>query len=400
VAAAGTNGDPAVVVSGVRTAIGRFGGSLKDVEAHELGAACIREALARVNVAPDEVDEVVMGQVGQVGPDAYNARRCAIVAGLPPTVTAMNVNRLCSSGLQAIVTGAQQLLLGEADVVVAGGDESMSRQPFFDYQARSGWRLGSHELVDGTMSLVTDPFGRYPMGVTAERVAEKYGITRQAQDEFAARSQELAGKAIEGGHFQDEIVSVDPPGTDEPFTQDEHPRAGVTVEKLGTMKPVFEEDGTVTAGNASGINDGAAALVLMRASEAERRGLKPRLVLRAWAVSGIEPEIMGFAPALAIPKVLDKTGLSQDEIDIVELNEAFAAQAVAVVEHVGLPLEKVNPSGGAIALGHPVGATGALLAVKLMHALERTGGRRGIVTMCIGGGQGMAAVFERPNGGG
>jgi acetyl-CoA C-acetyltransferase len=391
-------GDPVVIVSGARTAIGRFGGSLSGLEAHELGAACIREALARVGVPPDEVDEVVMGQVGQVGPDAYNARRCAIAAGLPPGVTAMNVNRLCSSGLQAIVSGTQQIALGEATVVVAGGNESMSRQPFLDYQARNGWRLGSHELIDGTLSLVTDPFGRYPMGVTAERVAEKYGIARETQDAFAARSQGKAAAAIEAGRFDGQIVPLEVKGSDVPFARDEHPRPETTVEMLSSMAPVFEKDGTVTAGNASGINDGGAAVVLMRRSEAERRGLEPRLAFRGWAVTGIEPDLMGFAPAQAIPKALARTGLTLDDIDVVELNEAFAAQAVAVAEDVGIPDEKLNPNGGAIALGHPVGATGAILAVKLMHELERTGGSRGIVTMCIGGGQGMAAVFERPNG--
>ena len=391
------NGDPIVLVSGVRTAVGRFGGALKDVDAHVLGAICIREALARAEVDPDEVDEVVLGQVGQVGPDAYNARRAAMEAEIPPKATAMNVNRLCSSGLQAIVTGAQEIMVGQADVVVAGGNESMSRQPFLDYHARSGWRLGSHELVDGTLSLVTDPFGRYPMGETAERVAEKYGVTREEQDRFAARSQEKAVRAIEEGRFDAEIVPVPVP-KGEAFTRDEHPRAGVTVEDLGKLKPAFRAGGTVTAGNSSGINDGAAAVVLMRSSEAERRGLTPRLRLVSWAVTGIEPEVMGYAPALAIPEALSRAGLTLADIDLVELNEAFAAQAVAVMRDAGLDEAKLNFSGGAIALGHPVGATGAILTVKLMHALERVGGRRGIVTMCIGGGQGMAAVFERPDG--
>jgi len=390
------DGDPIVLVAGVRTAVGRFGGGLKDVDAHVLAATCIREALRRAELEPEEVDEVVLGQVGQVGPDAYNARRAAIEAGIPPAATAMNVNRLCSSGLQAIVTGAQEIMVGQADVVVAGGDESMSRQPFLDYQARSGWRLGSHELVDGTLSLVTDPFGRYPMGETAERVAERYGVSREDQDLFAARSQEQAVRAIEEGHFDREIVPVDVP-RGEPFARDEHPRSGVTVEDLGKLKPVFRSGGTVTAGNSSGINDGAAAVVLMRASEAERRGLTPRLRLVSWAVTGIEPEFMGYAPAHAIPRALERAGLTLDDIGLVELNEAFAAQAVAVLRAVGLREERVNLSGGAIALGHPVGATGALLTVKLMHALERLDGRRGIVTMCIGGGQGMAAVFERPD---
>ena len=391
-----SNGDPVVIVGAARTAVGRFGGSLKDVEAHELGVVAIREALARAGVEPGEVEEVVMGQVGQVGPDAFNARRCAIGAGIPPRATAMNVNRLCSSGLQAIVTGAQEILTGQAGVVVAGGDESMSRQPFLDYGARDGYRLGSRELVDGTLSLVTDPFGRYPMGVTAERVAERYGVSREEQDRFAARSQERAAAAIAAGHFEAEITPVLPPRAGEPCARDEHPRPGTTPETLAKLKPVFQENGTVTAGNSAGINDGAGAVVLMRESEARRRGLAPRLALRSWAVSGIEPEVMGYAPALAIPKALELAGLGLDEVDLVELNEAFAAQAVAVVRDVGLDDEKVNVSGGAIALGHPVGATGAILTVKLMHALERLGARTGVVTMCIGGGQGMAAVFERP----
>jgi acetyl-CoA C-acetyltransferase len=389
------NGDPVVLASGVRTAIGRFGGGLKDVDAHELGAACIREALTRAGVEPGDVDEVVMGQVGQVGPDAYNARRCALAAGLPAGVTAMNVNRLCSSGLQAILTGAQEILTGQARVVVSGGDESMSRQPFLDYHARDGFRLGPREVIDGTVSLVTDPFEGYPMGMTAEKVAERFGVSREEQDAFAARSQQRAVAAIEAGHFEGEIVPVEPP-RGEPFSRDEHPRPGTTPEALAKLRPVFKEGGTVTAGNSAGINDGAAAVVLMRSSEASRRGIAPRLALRSWAVSGIEPEVMGYAPAYAIPKALERAGLTLADIDLVELNEAFAAQAVAVARDVGIDPEILNVSGGAIALGHPIGATGAILTVKLMHALERLGGRRGIVTMCIGGGQGMAAVFERP----
>jgi acetyl-CoA C-acetyltransferase len=391
------NGDAVVLISGVRTPIGRFGGTLRDVDAHELGAVCIREALSRAGVEPADVDEVVMGQVGQVGPDAYNARRCLVAAGIPTGATAMNVNRLCSSGLQAIVTGAQELLTGQAQVVVAGGDESMSRQPFLDYDARDGWKLGPRELLDGTLSLVTDPFGGYPMGFTGELVAERYSVSREEQDALAARSQERAVAAIEAGHFATEIVPVTLPQSDEPLVRDEHPRPGTTVARLAALRPVFKEGGTVTAGNSAGINDGAAACVLMLESEAERRGLTPRLRLRAWAVSGIDPEVMGYAPALAIPKALDRAGLALSDIDLVELNEAFAAQAVAVIRDVGLDPEIVNVSGGAIALGHPIGATGAILTVKLMHALERLDLARGIVTMCIGGGQGMAAVLERQN---
>ncbi len=385
-----------MLVSGKRTAIGRFAGSLKDVDAHVLGAACIEAALDDVGVDPADVDEVVMGQIGQVGPDAYNARRCAIEAGIPPQATAMNVNRLCSSGLQAIVSGAQEILTDQASIVVAGGDESMSRQPFLDYGARDGWRLGTRELVDGTLSLVTDPFGDYPMGNTGEMVAERYNVTREQQDEFAARSQGRAVAAIEAGHFDDQIVPITPPKADEPFTRDEHPRPGTTPEALAKLRPVFKKDGTVTAGNAAGINDGACAVVLMRESEAKQRAIAPRLVLRSWAVSGIEPEVMGYAPALAIPKAAEKAGISVDDLDVIELNEAFAAQAVAVARDVGLDSERLNPTGGAIALGHPVGATGAILTVKLMSALERLDKRLGMVTMCIGGGQGMAAVFERP----
>jgi acetyl-CoA C-acetyltransferase len=386
--------DPVVVLGAVRTPIGRFGGAFKDVEAHELGATCISTALDRAGIPLDEVDEVVMGQVGQVGPDAYNARRCALAAGLPPQTTALNVNRLCASGLQAIVQGAQQLLLGDSAVVVAGGNESMSRQPFLDFSARSGWRLGPRRLLDGTLSLVTDPFGGYPMGVTAERVADRWSVTRDDQDAFALRSQQRASAARERGDFDAEIVAV--VGSGQPVRHDEHLRSETTLESLAALKPAFQDGGTVTAGNSSGINDGAAALVLALASEAERRGLRPRLQLRAWAVTGIEPEVMGFAPAQAIPKALARAGLGLDEIDIVELNEAFAAQAIAVIREVGLDPQQVNPFGGAIAFGHPVGATGALLVVKLLHGLERTGGRFGIVAMCIGGGQGMAAVFERP----
>jgi len=390
-----TDGDPVVLVSGVRTAIGRFGGSLAGVESADLGAACIREALTRARVDPDEVDEVVMGQVGQIGPDAYNARRCALGAGLPPSSTAMNVNRLCSSGLQAIVSGAQQLLVDQASVVVAGGNESMSRQPFLDYASRNGGKLGDRVLLDGTISLVTDPFGRYPMGVTAEKVAERFGVSREEQDRFALRSQERATAAVEEGVFDDQIVPIDAPGADAPFRRDEHPRS-TTLERLAQLRPAFQDGGTVTAGNSSGINDGAAAVVLMRRSEAARRGIRPRLVLRSWAVTGIEPEVMGYAPAQAIPRALERAGRALDEVDVFELNEAFAAQAVAVARDAGLPPEKLNPQGGAIALGHPVGATGAILTVKLMHELERRDGHLGMVTMCIGGGQGMAAVFERP----
>ena len=390
------NSDPIVIVSGARTAIGRFGGSLKNVDAHVLGATCIQDALRRSGIPATDIDEVVMGQIGQVGPDAYNARRCAIEAGIPPQATAMNVNRLCSSGLQAILTGAQAILTHQATVVIAGGNESMSRQPFLDYGARDGWRLGPREAVDGTLSLVTDPFGNYPMGNTGELVAEKYNVSREQQDEFAVQSQKRAAEAIESGYFESQIVPITPPKAKEPFIQDEHPRSDTTAEQLSLLRPVFKKDGTVTAGNSAGINDGAAAVILMRYSEAEKRNIKPRLMLRSWAISGIDPEIMGYAPAYAIPKAIQKAGISIDDLDVIELNEAFAAQAIAVARDVKLDPQKLNPTGGAIALGHPVGATGAILTIKLMNTLERLEKRLGMVTMCIGGGQGMAAVFERP----
>jgi acetyl-CoA C-acetyltransferase len=386
-----------VIVSGVRTAVGRYAGSLKDIDAHELAATCIKEAVERAGVSTEEVEEVVLGQVAQVGPDAFNARRAAIAAGIPTHATAMNVNRLCSSGLQAILTAAQAVATGDVRVAVGGGNESMSRQPFLDYGARNGFAIGNRQLIDGTESLLTDPWARSAMGVTAEEVADRYAVSRDEQDAFALESQKRAASAIADGHFVDEIVPIVVPYNETPFLEDEHVRPEVTAEKLARLNPIFREAGSVTAGNSSGINDGAAAVLLMSAEEAERRETKPRLLLRSWAVSGVDPEVMGYAPVYAIPKALERAGLTLDDIDVIELNEAFAAQAVAVIRDLELDPAKVNPSGGAIALGHPIGATGAILTVKLMHELERLGQHRGIVTMCIGGGQGMAAVFERPS---
>ena len=387
--------DPVVIVSGVRTAIGRFGGSLAGLEAHQFAAPVVEEALKRGGVEAADVDEVVMGMVGLVGPDAYNARRVALAAGIPSSATAMNVDRLCSSGLQAIVTGAQQLLLGDAQVVVSGGNECMSRMPFLDYGARNGGKLGHRELLDGTLQLVTDPWGNYTMGETAERVAERFGATREEQDAFALVSQQRAQAAIEAGWFADEILPVTPPRAKEAFAADEHPRFGATLESLSSLRPAFRKEGTVTAGNASGINDGAAAVVMLRESEAKRRGLTPRLRFRAWAVTGIDHDVMGYAPAQAIPAAARKAGIAVGDLELIELNEAFAAQAVPIMRDLSLDPAKVNVAGGAIALGHPIGATGAILTVKLMHLLERLDKQLGMVTMCIGGGQGMAAVFER-----
>lgn len=391
-----TETDRIVIASGARTPIGSFGKAFRDVPAHELGAVAIRAALERGGVAPHEVDEVVLGCVGQVGPDAFNARLAALAAGLPPATTAMNVNRLCGSGLQAIWTGSAEILLDQATIVVAGGDENMTRQPFLDYGARDGYRLGHRSVTDGTLSLVTDPWGNYPMGVTAERVAERYQVSRADQDQFALRSQQRASAAVDGGVFDDEIVPVTVAGkkASTTVTRDEHPRPGTTLEKLSALRPVFAEGGTVTAGNSSGINDAGAAVVLMRASTAKARNITPLGQIISFARAGIEPEIMGYAPTYAIAQALEKASLRPDQLGAVELNEAFAAQAVAVIRDSKLDPAIVNPNGGAIALGHPIGATGAILTIKLLHEMHRRKCEWGLVSMCIGGGQAVAAVLR------
>lgn len=384
-----------VIVDGVRTAIGTFGGSLKEVPVSTLGAAVIREALRRSGVEPGTVDEVILGSVGQVSQDAFLARVAALGAGLPAeTSTAQTVNRLCGSGLQAIITGAQWLKLEDADVVVAGGAENMSRLPYYVWN-RWGRRLGHSELEDGVLSAVTDPFEHYPMGVTAEKVAEEFGISRLDQDTLALDSQQRARAAIAEGRFADQILPLEVPDGRQTreFSVDEHPR-DTSLEQLQRLRPAFQEGGTVTAGNSSGINDGAAAVVLMRARDAERKGLSPRGRLVSYAVAGIRPEIMGYAPVAAIAKALQKAELTLDDISLVELNEAFAAQARAVVRDAHLDWSITNVNGGAIALGHPIGATGAILTVKMLYELERRRERFGLVTMCIGGGQGIAAVVE------
>lgn len=388
--------DPVVLVDGARTAIGTFGGSFKNTPAHELGAAAIREAISRARVEHDEVDEVVLGCVGTVGPDAFNARRAALAAGLADQTTAMNVNRLCGSGLQALRSGAAEILAGEASIVVAGGNENMTRQPFLDYGARDGYRLGDRALVDGTLSLVTDPWGDYPMGCTAERVANKYHVTREEQDEFALLSQQRAAAAIASGLFRDEIVpvTVRDHKVERIVDTDEHPRPDVTLEKLTRLRPAFAEHGTVTAGNSSGINDAGAAIVLMRESTAQARGLQPLARFVAFSRAAIEPELMGYAPTYAIASVLSKAEIGVEQLDVVELNEAFAAQAVAVIRDAKLDPEKVNRNGGAIALGHPIGATGAILTLKALYDLRRRDGQWALVSMCIGGGQAVAGLFE------
>ena len=409
-----------VIVGAARTAIGKYGGAFKNTPAHELGAAAIRGAMERAGVTPDMVDEVVMGQVGEVGYDAYNARRCALVAGLPVFSTALNVNRLCGSGMQAIWTGALEILSGAARVVVAGGDENMTMQPFLDYGARlDGLKLGNRTVLDGTLTLVTDPFGRYPMGETAERVAGRYNVSREDQDRFALTSQQRAIAAIRSGYFEEQIVpvTVREGKREVEFKADEHPRE-TTLEKLASLPPVFRQGAganpanprnvnapeslvegmrplpTVTAGNSSGINDAAAAVVLMTEEQARAEGRRPLMRLAAVAVAGIEPEIMGVAPIYAIRSVLTAMRMSPKDLDVIELNEAFAAQALPVMREAELDPERVNPDGGAIALGHPIGATGAILTVKALYWLKRNHGNWALVTMCIGGGQGIAAIFQ------
>ncbi|MGA4790854.1 thiolase family protein [Nocardia sp. AB354] len=387
-----------LILDGARTPIGRFGGAFAGVPAHELGATAAKAALARAHVSDTDVDEVVMGCIGQVGPDAYNARRVALAAGLPVTVPAYTVNRLCGSGLQAIWSAAMQMRWGGVDFALAGGDENMSRMPFYDFGARSGYKLGDRTLTDGTVAMLTDPFSRVHMGVTAENVARKYGIDRNMQDEFAAESQRRAATAAAAAAFAEEICAVDvagPKGTTVTVSTDEHPKPQTTVHTLAALRPAFEDRGTVTAGNASGINDGAGIVVLAREAVAAERGLRGLAVIESVATAAIEPELMGYAPVPALAKLFEQTGLTPGDIDIIELNEAFASQAVAVIRDAKLDPAKTNPYGGAIALGHPVGATGGILTLRVAKALAREDGELGIVTMCIGGGQALAALLRR-----
>jgi acetyl-CoA C-acetyltransferase len=385
-----------VIVEGARTPVGSFGGMFKDVPAHELGATATRGALARAGVDGADISEVVMGCIGQVGPDAYNARRVALAAGLPTNVPAYTVNRLCGSGLQAIWSAAMEMRWNDLDLTVAGGDESMSRMPFYDFGARSGYRLGDRTLTDGTVMMLTDPFHDIHMGVTAENVATTYGVSRLEQDEFAVESQRRASTAAAQEAFAEEIVEVEVGGR-KPFTasHDEHPKPDTTLETLARLRPAFSKDGSVTAGNASGINDGAAAVVLARETAAAERGLTPMVSVEAVATAAMGPDLMGYAPVLALQALFEKTGTSPADIDTVELNEAFASQAVAVIRDAKLDPEKVNPYGGAIALGHPVGATGAILALRAAKDMVRRDLELGIVTMCIGGGQALAALLRR-----
>jgi acetyl-CoA C-acetyltransferase len=387
-----------VIVGAKRTPIGAFGKAFKDLPAAKLGEIAVRAALDEASVSPDAVDDVVVGCVGQIGQDAYIARAIALGAGMPVETPAYTVNRLCGSGAQAIVTGALAILAGDARIVVAAGAENMSRYPMLA-DVRWGTRLGDSALRDALTVVLSDPFSGCHMGVTGENVARRDSVSRADQDAFAARSQRNAANAMEQGYFDDQIVPVTVPGprrTTVEVTRDEHPRPDTTLEGLAKLSPAFERDGTVTAGNAAGINDAGSATVLMAGSEAAARGLTPLARVVGWGVVGVDPAYMGIGPVPAVRKALAKTDLNLNDIAVIELNEAFAAQAVACVRALGLDEEKVNPNGGAIALGHPIGATGNILAVKMTHELRRRGEKYGIVTACIGGGQGIAVVLENP----
>ncbi|YAA58785.1 acetyl-CoA C-acyltransferase family protein (plasmid) [Niveispirillum fermenti] len=387
-----------VIVAGTRTAIGGFGGSLKDFTPAELGALVIKEAVSRAGITPGDVQHVVLGQVIPSGPhDAYLARVAAVEAGVPVAAPALTLNRLCGSGVQAIISAAQMIKLGECEVAVAGGAESMSRSPHIIPSVRWGQRMGDAAVVDAMVTVLTDPFHKIHMGVTAENVAARHDIDRAAQDALALESHRRAARATAEGRFKSQIlpVEVKAKGGTRLFDTDEHFRADASEADFAKLKPVFKKDGTVTAGNASGVNDGAAALVLMSAAEAEKRGLAPKARIVAWGHAGLEPEVMGLGPVHAVPVALERAGLTLADIDVIESNEAFAAQACAVSKVLGFDPEKVNPNGSGVALGHPVGATGAIITVKALYELERTGGRYGLVTMCIGGGQGIAMVIER-----
>lgn len=387
-----------VIASGVRTAIGDFGGSLKDLSPTELGARVLREALSRAQVEGNDVGHVVFGHVINTEPkDMYLARVAAVQGGVPHHAPALTVNRLCGSGLQALVSAAQTILLGDCDIAVAGGAESMSRAPYIMPDARFGARMGESRLIDMMLGALNDPFDAVHMGVTAENVAAQFGISRAAQDALAVESHRRAAHATEQGYFKSQIlpITLKTRKGEVVFDQDEHVRPGTTLEDMAKLRTVFQKDGTVTAGNASGINDAAAALVLMERATAQARGVKPLARLVSYAHAGVDPKIMGIGPVPASRKALERAGLKVGDLDVIESNEAFAAQACAVTQELGLDPARVNPNGSGISLGHPVGATGALITVKALYELERIGGRYALVTMCIGGGQGIAAVFER-----
>lgn len=391
-------GREVVILSGVRTAIGDYGGALKDVPPTDLAAQVVREAVKRAGIDAGQVGQLVFGNVihGEAK-DMYFSRVACIKGGLPQDTTALTVNRLCGSGLQAIVSAAQSIMLGDADVAVGGGAESMSRGGYLIPSLRWGQRMNDGGVIDMMVGALTDPFDVVHMGITAENIAEKWKISREQQDEFAVESHRRAINAIEKGYFRDQILPIEVKtrkGT-VVFDRDEHPRADATAESLARLRPVFKKEGTVTAGNASGINDGAAAVVLMEKEAAQKAGLKPMARLVSYGVAGVDPRFMGIGPVPASRKALSRAGLKVEDMDVIESNEAFAVQALAVSCDLKFDPKKTNPNGGAVGLGHPIGATGAILTVKAIYELQRTAGRYALVTMCIGGGQGIAAVFER-----
>jgi len=389
--------DDIVILGGTRTAIGSFGGGLASVPPIDLAQIVARDAMARAGVEGGQIGHVVFGTVIATEPaDMYLSRRAAMGAGVPDSAPAMNVNRLCGSGVQAIISGVQSLALGDAQFALVGGAESMSRAPHILQAARFGTKMGDTHAVDMMVGALTCPFGTGHMGVTAENVAREHEITRAAQDAFALESQTRAAKAIAEGRFKDQItpVTLKTRKGEVVFDTDEHPKP-TTLDALAGLRPAFEKGGSVTAGNASGINDGAGALVLARADAAEKAGLKPLARIIGYAHAGVRPEVMGIGPVPAVQALFARTGLTAEDFDVIESNEAFAAQALAVSAALGLDAARVNPNGGAIALGHPVGATGAIITIKALHELARTGGKRALVTMCIGGGQGIALALER-----
>jgi acetyl-CoA C-acetyltransferase len=388
-----------VIASAARTAIGDFGKSLSSVPTTDLGATAARAAIERAGIEPESVEQVVFGNVIHTAPeDMYMARVVGMKAGVPKESPAVTVNRLCGTGVQAIVSAAQAIQVGDADVVLAGGAESMSRGPYWMPNARWGARMGDTPFVDATVGSLTDPFNSIHMGMTAENLAESHGISREAQDEFSARSHQRAAAATDSGKFADEVVPVEVKVKRETieFTRDEHIRPDVSAEGLAKLKPAFKPDGTVTAGNAAGINDAAAAVVVMSAERAEELGVAPRARIASWSICGVEPATMGIGPVPAVRKALERAGRSLDDVDVIELNEAFAAQSLAVLQDLELDGdERVNPNGGAIALGHPIGATGSILVAKILSEMEREDHKLGLVTLCIGGGQGIALLLER-----
>jgi acetyl-CoA C-acetyltransferase len=387
-----------VIASSVRTAIGDFGGALASVAPTQLGATVVREVLERAHIEGDAVGHVVFGNVIHTEPkDMYLARVAALEGGVSMDAPALTLNRLCGSGLQAIISAAQAIWLGDTDIAIGGGAENMTRAAYLATGARWGARMGDIRLIDMMVGALTDPIGACHMGLTAENVAAKYGITRDDQDALAVESHRRAGRAVEAGYFREQIVpvAVHAKKSAMMFEVDEHVRPTTTLDELAKLRPVFQKDGTVTAGNASGLNDGAAAVLLMERSAAEARGIRPLARLMAYAHAGVDPQYMGMGPVPASQKALKRAGLTVADLDVIEANEAFAAQACAVAKELQFDPARVNPNGSGISLGHPIGATGAIITVKALHELQRTGGRYALVTMCIGGGQGIAAIFER-----